>query len=426
MSWETVPVEEEGIFFEAYRTTDELYNVRDTFFPLNPLDKFTKMRQLSSSALTLLDSIPTENRKLPMQRATYEYLRGKILDASPEYNKEAEEHLTKAVKLNPSLADAWLSLGNCIWKKGELVTAMNCLKLALKKGPHKKILCLLSMLERKVSQDVESIEYVEESIKHAREAVSLDVKDGYSWYNLGNAFLTSFFMTLRLNLSPLLQAMKAYQNAERDERMQSNPDLYFNSATTHKYLENYERALSGFQAAALKDPGLSAAAEVERIVKLVDGVDRLLHVYANSKRLASIAASINTVQVNPSYRNSSIDTLQEGDNRAVAIIGKVLNRVLHESATPEYYILCDPNQICYVLTVYGTVIDMGDDSKHILQDDQVMVLDPHYRRVDFSWKGKSYKFRSVRVDQVKQLLVNGMSLKLTRNAATPLRALHKP
>lgn len=107
------------------------------------------------------------------------------------------------VKLNPSLADAWLCLGNCIWKKGDLASAKNCFSLALNKvifniifflnglfltllffplrnlaevswshdclfmasfsfhfslilgviqGPNKKILCQLSMLERKLAQ----------------------------------------------------------------------------------------------------------------------------------------------------------------------------------------------------------------------------------------------------------------------------------
>ncbi|MCI27061.1 tetratricopeptide repeat protein 5-like, partial [Trifolium medium] len=46
----------------------------------------------------------------------------------------------------------------------------------------------------------------------------------------------------------------------------------------NKYLENYERALSGFEAAALKDPGLNAAEEVQKIVNLLDKVDNLLRV----------------------------------------------------------------------------------------------------------------------------------------------------
>lgn len=38
-----------------------------------------------------------EQRKSPMQRATFEYLRGKVLDVFPDYRKDAEDHLSKAV-----------------------------------------------------------------------------------------------------------------------------------------------------------------------------------------------------------------------------------------------------------------------------------------------------------------------------------------
>uniref|UniRef100_N1QXB2 Tetratricopeptide repeat protein 5 n=1 Tax=Aegilops tauschii TaxID=37682 RepID=N1QXB2_AEGTA len=79
-------------------------------------------------------SYVTEQRKSPEERVIYEFLMGKILDVFPDYCKEAEEHLSKAVKLNPSLVDAWLCLGNCIWKKGNLASARNCFLLALSKS----------------------------------------------------------------------------------------------------------------------------------------------------------------------------------------------------------------------------------------------------------------------------------------------------
>lgn len=44
-----------------------------------------------------------EQRKSPIQRATYEYLKGKILDVGPEYRKDAEDHLSKAVSKNGHL-----------------------------------------------------------------------------------------------------------------------------------------------------------------------------------------------------------------------------------------------------------------------------------------------------------------------------------
>lgn len=62
-----------------------------------------------------------------------------------------------------------------------------------------------------------------------------------------------------------------------DQMMPRRCDLN-NLLQVNKYLENYERALSGFEAAALKDPGLNAAEEVQKIVNLLDKVDNMLRV----------------------------------------------------------------------------------------------------------------------------------------------------
>ena len=49
---------------------------------------------------------------------------------------------------NPYLAYAWLHLGNCIWKKGDLTTTKKCLSLALDKVSIKsKFHTKLSLLE---------------------------------------------------------------------------------------------------------------------------------------------------------------------------------------------------------------------------------------------------------------------------------------
>ncbi|KAG8500628.1 hypothetical protein CXB51_002652 [Gossypium anomalum] len=427
--------EEEDVWAKATKVVDDLYEIRDTFFPQNPDDKTSKLQHESDLALNLLDSIPAEQRKLPARRAAYEYLRGKILDVVPDYRKEAEDHLSKAVKLNPSLGDAWLCLGNCIWKKGDLTSAKNCFNLALSKGPNKKILCQLSMLERRMAQgkgfysffffsitsdeqiDMLDIgadnqaEMVEESIQHAREAITLDVKDGNSWYNLGNACLTSFFVTGTWDHSKLLQSLKAYQNAEKDERMKSNPDLYFNCATVNKYLENYDRALAGFEAAALKDPSLNASEEVEKMVNLLNKLEILLRGHSKSKRLASLASTIGAVNckqpdpfiVNSSYKRATLDALSEGLNKAVALL-----------------LVCDSDQSCFVLSVYGIRNDA------IKEGDQLTLLEPHFRNIDFSWKGKCYKFKSIRVDFLEQVLVNGKALPPHQAIRTSIYAQHKP
>ncbi|XP_017971863.1 PREDICTED: tetratricopeptide repeat protein 5 isoform X1 [Theobroma cacao] len=413
--------EEVDTWGKARKAADDLYELRDTFFPQNPDDKASKLQQESDLALKLLDSIPPEQRKLPVERATYQYLRGKILDVVPDYRKEAEDHLSKAVKLNPSLADAWLCLGNCIWKKGDLPSAKNCFNLALSKGANKNILCQLSMLERKMAQGAENqSQMVEESIQHAKEAISLDVKDGNSWYNMGNACLTSFFVTGAWDHSKLLQSLKAYQNAEKDERMKSNPDLYFNCATVNKYLENYDRALSGFEAAALKDPSLNASEEVEKMLNLLDKLENLLRGHGRAKRLASFASTISRVNLNPSYKRTTLDVLSEGLNKAVAVLGKVVLFVKHENITPLYFLVCDSNQSCFVLSVYGICNDA------IKEGDQLTLLEPYFHHVDFSWRGKHHQFKSIRVDFVEQVLVNGKVLPPHQAIHTSIYAQHKP
>uniref|UniRef100_A0A7N0TFW3 Tetratricopeptide repeat protein 5 OB fold domain-containing protein n=1 Tax=Kalanchoe fedtschenkoi TaxID=63787 RepID=A0A7N0TFW3_KALFE len=412
--------DDNDIIGKAKEAADQLYRIRDTYFPRNPQDRISKLQLESDLALRLLDSIPLEKRRLSHQRSMFEYLRGKILDVFPEYNKEAEDHLSKAVKLNPSLGDAWLCLGNCIWKKGDLTSAKNCFTLALSKGPNKNILCQLSMLERKMAQGSENqAEIVEESVQHAKEAIALDVKDGNSWYNLGNAYLTCFFATGAWDHNKLLQSLKAYQNAEKDKRMECNPDLYYNCAIVNRYLENYERALTGFEAASLKDPGLNAIDEVKKIVNLIDKLESVLKGHTRAKRLASLASSLNSVTLSSSYRRATLDLLSEGLNKAVAIVGKVLVFVKHENVAPLYYIICDSSQTCFVLSVYGLRNDV------IKEGDQITLLEPVYRGIDFSWDGKDYQFKAIRVDFIEQMLVNGKALSSSQSVRAAIYAQHK-
>ncbi|KAJ0692864.1 putative tetratricopeptide repeat protein 5, OB [Helianthus annuus] len=420
---QAIEEEEDGsdLMKQATEAADDLYRIRDTYFPSDANDKINKLQSQSQIALNILDSVPPEERKLATQRATYEYLRGKILDVFPEYSKKAEDHLSKAVKLNPSLADAWLCLGNCIWKKGDLPATRNCFTLALSKGPNKRILSQLSMLERRMAQGADNQEeLVNDSIKHAKEAIALDVKDGNSWYNLGNACLTCFFVTGAWDHSKLQQSLKAYQNAEKDESMKLNPDLYFNCATVNTYLENYERALSGFEAAASIDPCLNATEEVQKMINLFDKLDSLLKGQIKAKRLASLTSSLPEVQLKPSYKRATIDNLLDGLNKTMAVVGKVLFFIKHENITPLYYLVCDSNQTCFVLTVYGI------NNEAIKEGDQVTLLDPCFRNNNFSWNEKHYEFRSVRLDFLEQVQVNGKPVPPRHSVRSSIYAQHKP
>lgn len=55
-------------------------------------------------------------------------------------------------------------------------------------------------------------------------------------------------------------------------------DNIFLHLQANKYLENYERALHGFEAASLRDPGLNAESEAQKIVNLLEKIESSMKV----------------------------------------------------------------------------------------------------------------------------------------------------
>lgn len=68
---------------------------------------------------------------LPQGQAHTLMLKGKALNVSPDYSAQAEELLSKAVKLDPELVEAWNQLGEVYWKKGDVSAAHTCFSGAL-------------------------------------------------------------------------------------------------------------------------------------------------------------------------------------------------------------------------------------------------------------------------------------------------------
>ena len=64
-------------------------------------------------------------------KAEYFLLRGRTLNVIGKYTEEANESLSKAVKLAPKSVEAWNQLGECFWKKGDMEGAKNCFTGAL-------------------------------------------------------------------------------------------------------------------------------------------------------------------------------------------------------------------------------------------------------------------------------------------------------
>ena len=64
-------------------------------------------------------------------KAQYLVLRGKALNVLPGYHPDAQEALSKSVKLDPKLGDAWVALGECYWSNNDVESAKNCFLGAL-------------------------------------------------------------------------------------------------------------------------------------------------------------------------------------------------------------------------------------------------------------------------------------------------------
>lgn len=179
-------------------------------------------------------------------RAYLHYLHGKLLNAQTNYDKQSENLLSKAIRLEPNLLEAWNALGECYWKKDDLKSAMNCFLAVInhsstqiskmnsksevedkrvEKIAKKIALRRLSMVLRQISpsegnaNEIESTrkKNVVESVAKAREAVEIDPLDSFSWYILGNGYLALFFSVSSansdMNFGDLRKALAAYQQA---------------------------------------------------------------------------------------------------------------------------------------------------------------------------------------------------------------------
>ena len=297
---------------QANTLLNELYHIHDNVFDMGKKARGDKMNSIIQDIETCMknchfdkqlqlaekESTTTENNeetaapapattptptlsKADKVRAYYIY--GKALDAREGYNKSSEKFLSKAVKLAPNDVNAWNALANCFWKKGDLQQAVQCFQSALEQNENPHSLRELSILRRQLGgSNDEMVQNMSNSMKEAKKAIALDVTDQKSWYVLGNAHLAQFFQ-MKHDPTDLSKALKAYQRAlgkgkgkgkgEQNESKSGtttdttasvlsstvNPDLYFNRATVHKYLENYDQAIEDFKSARTIDPELPSS-----------------------------------------------------------------------------------------------------------------------------------------------------------------------
>lgn len=113
---------------------EEVYSFRDRYFENHKIEeainKNSETEKLLEDNLKIFND--QENFVKACDRARYSFLKGRLLNVVPKYNKQAENLLSKAIKLDPKLVDAWNELGECYWKNDDLKKSVSCFEGALK------------------------------------------------------------------------------------------------------------------------------------------------------------------------------------------------------------------------------------------------------------------------------------------------------
>ncbi|XP_029808344.1 tetratricopeptide repeat protein 5 [Suricata suricatta] len=400
---------------------DQLYSFRECYFETHGVEdagrKQQDVREEMEKTLQQMEEVVGSAQG----NAQVLMLTGKALNVTPEYSPKAEELLSKAVKLEPQLVEAWNQLGEVYWKKGDVASAHTCFSGALTHCKNKVSLQNLSMVLRQLRTDTEDehSRHVMDSVRQAKLAVQMDVHDGRSWYILGNAYLSLFFNTGQ-NPKISQQALSAYAQAEKVDRTAcSNPDLHLNRATLHKFEENYGEALEGFSRAAALDPAWPEPRQREQ--QLLEFLNRLTSLLESkgkvkTKKLQSMLGSLRPAHLGPCgdgrYQSASgqtltlelrpLSALQPGVNSGAVVLGKVVFSLTTEEKVPFTFGLVDSDGPCCAVMVYNMVQSWG-----VLIGDSVAIPEPNLRLHRIQHKGKDYSFSSVRVETPLLLVVNG-------------------
>ncbi|KAK9876699.1 hypothetical protein WA026_014078 [Henosepilachna vigintioctopunctata] len=425
--------------FLTYKV-EAVYTFRDRYFENHSFDdaihKNDDVKKLLDETLEIFE----ENEAAAMQnnKARYYYLRGRLLNVVPMYCKEAENLLSKAIKLDRKLVEAWNELGECYWKNDELKKSINCFEGALKERKNKVSLRNLSMLSR---QDVPNSKadytaHVEKGLNYAKEAVQMDPHDGLSWSVLGNAHL-SYFFGVQQNPKILRQCISAYSQAEKDIVARSTPDLHYNKGITLRYKEEFKEALESFNQASLYDSTWEPPKKREQqLVKYLNDVVELVTTKGKlkTKKLQSLLSSIEAKQLGPYLEDTknivtgenrklvkvNVKDLIPGLNELKVLLGKVVCSVRNEDTVPFTFCLLDENGDCIVVTIFNLA-----DGRGVIIGDSVAIPEPFVKIVDFTYKSVRYNFKLLRVESPLLLAVNGKLLQRNQAAGVQMSIFKK-
>lgn len=237
-----------------------------------------------------MSAIDSPNDSLDSQQADAKYsnieskahdlmTRGRALNSGTKFNHEAFDQLSRAIKLNPYLIDAWIELTKCYQKKSDIDGAIACLENALKFSdkPNKVILRRLStcIRQRQCDNQESKVAALLRSLELSKLALRADLNDEENYYNLAKAYMCLFFATecaeqqlINLSRAAYSKALAlSNENSSKKQQRETNDadqlaasisslgledetkpfmeqsDFLFNFSTVLVYFQEFDKAL---------------------------------------------------------------------------------------------------------------------------------------------------------------------------------------
>ncbi|KAJ3118879.1 hypothetical protein HK100_000529 [Physocladia obscura] len=354
---------------------------------------------------------------IPKSRASYHLIRAKIYALLPWKDPRVEEDLGRCLKLDPTCYEAYNLMGEWYcrggsdssvahrdyidgWKLGK-----TCFEKGLKVQRNSEGLLLLAQVIRAQGQSQADIE---ESEKLCREALGMNEKNGKAWF--------------------LQDSLDYFNNAEFDEEMVHDADVYGNRAKIHQYSENYTQAIADFKKSARLDP-FKTGPNNWRIIRELR--ELVMSVYAAVRHCQSTQAKRvknYSLHSNNPFTDVAADLGGIKDAATDSVVGFCMKNDVHDGkfvwlqilgclvdeGLPRAFVAVDMKGFCFGVSVFNITAP-------ITAGDELYVRSPCISNIELQFGENKIKYVNLRIDRPSYVSVNGRLLSKRNVALTEVR-----